>query len=296
MSPLRGVHCTPACDLARHYPTVEHVGEQMGSWPSCEDGIGVECRLHPGWHSRQVAKSQLPKNIVPQNLPTQVYRPQNSGTRAFRESTYMLIYVGWLAAVITVAASIPQLIKLIATRNTHGVNTWSYASWLALACWWELFGLSVHALPTILTNVLAIPLQAAALLLLRPQLRHWLFLIANMALMITIWSLAPHWTAVPASLLLVYMGIPSARQTLKSGADVSGVAVSTWFLIVVQGVAWVIYNSSIGYPLSGIADLFLAVIAAGVVYRVLKYRRLQDLPLLLSRHRSSSTVSALPSE
>jgi uncharacterized protein with PQ loop repeat len=181
--------------------------------------------------------------------------------------------IGWVASAITVASAIPQLVRLLVTRNTHGVNTWSYVIWLTAAIWWTTFGLEIGAAPSVATNVAVFVPLAVLVLVLRPRSVHLWFMAGNVVLVSLFVVAEPHWTALPGSVLLVVFAYPSARESLRRDEDLSGVALGTWVLTIFGSTVWQVYDAAIRYPATGLAGDIMSVLSLVVIVRVVLYRR-----------------------
>lgn len=72
--------------------------------------------------------------------------------------------VGYIAAVLTTSAFIPQAIKVIKTKNTEGISLWMYIIFTLGVAFWLLYGLIHNILPIIVAN--AITLVFASIILL----------------------------------------------------------------------------------------------------------------------------------
>lgn len=67
----------------------------------------------------------------------------------------ILQVMGFLAAVLTTAANIPQAIKVIKTRSTKSLSAATYAMLFAGMVLWVLYGIFRKDLPIILANAIA---------------------------------------------------------------------------------------------------------------------------------------------
>ncbi len=59
---------------------------------------------------------------------------------------------GFAAAVLITAANIPQTIKIIKTKSTKGISSWSYGILFFGNILWILYGIFRNDLPIILSN------------------------------------------------------------------------------------------------------------------------------------------------
>ena len=77
---------------------------------------------------------------------------------------------------------------------------------------------------------------------------------------------------VLGSLGQILLGLPSVKEVLERDADLSGVSTATWLMVVLSGALWLVFDTGIGYPISGAAGSIQAVIALVVVFRVRRFR------------------------
>nr|ART37188.1 D206 [uncultured bacterium] len=81
----------------------------------------------------------------------------------------MTTAIGLLAALLTTAAFLPQVLHTLATRDTRGISLRMYAIFVAGVLLWLIYGLLMHDLPLILANAVTLLLAGAILIL---KLRH----------------------------------------------------------------------------------------------------------------------------
>ena len=81
----------------------------------------------------------------------------------------MTTAIGLLAALLTTAAFLPQVLHTLATRDTRGISLRMYVIFVAGVLLWLIYGLLVRDLPLILANAITLLLAGAILIL---KLRH----------------------------------------------------------------------------------------------------------------------------
>nr|ART41094.1 L792 [uncultured bacterium] len=81
----------------------------------------------------------------------------------------MTTAIGLLAALLTTAAFLPQVLHTLATRDTRGISLRMYVIFVAGVLLWLIYGLLTGALPLILANAITLLLAGAILYL---KLRH----------------------------------------------------------------------------------------------------------------------------
>ena len=78
-------------------------------------------------------------------------------------------WMGYLAAVLTTAAFVPQAVKTLLSRDTSGISLSMYVIFtLGIACWFG-YGIYLASWPMIVSNLITFGLSAAILAL---KLRH----------------------------------------------------------------------------------------------------------------------------
>lgn len=78
-------------------------------------------------------------------------------------------WIGYLAALLTSVAFVPQAVKTIRTRDTSGISTGMYAIFCSGVALWFVYGLKIGSLPIVLANGTTFLLAGAVLAL---KLRH----------------------------------------------------------------------------------------------------------------------------
>jgi len=81
----------------------------------------------------------------------------------------MTTAIGLLAALLTTAAFLPQVLHTLATRDTRGISLRMYVIFVAGVLLWLIYGLLMRDLPLILANAITLLLAGAILIL---KLRH----------------------------------------------------------------------------------------------------------------------------
>jgi MtN3 and saliva related transmembrane protein len=60
--------------------------------------------------------------------------------------------VGFSAAALITAANIPQAFKVIKTKSTKGISSWSYGILFAANLLWVAYGIMQRDLPIVISN------------------------------------------------------------------------------------------------------------------------------------------------
>lgn len=74
-------------------------------------------------------------------------------------------WVGYVAAVLTTAAFLPQVIKTVKTGETKDISLGMYVMLCSGVALWLVYGLMLHALPIIIANAVTLILSAMILIM-----------------------------------------------------------------------------------------------------------------------------------
>ena len=77
--------------------------------------------------------------------------------------------LGLLAATLTTASFLPQVLQTIRTRETKAISLSMYLTFITGTALWLIYGIMLGSLPIILCNVITVSLAAVVLSL---KLRH----------------------------------------------------------------------------------------------------------------------------
>jgi MtN3 and saliva related transmembrane protein len=72
-------------------------------------------------------------------------------------------WAGYLAAVMTTLAFVPQAIKTIRTKDTRSISLGMYVVFTAGIAMWLVYGIALDSMPMILANVVTFLLSATIL-------------------------------------------------------------------------------------------------------------------------------------
>ena len=75
----------------------------------------------------------------------------------------MMEWTGYVAATLTTVAFIPQAVKTLKTKDTRSISLGMYIVFTVGVGFWLLYGLYLHSLPMIVSNVITFGLAAAIL-------------------------------------------------------------------------------------------------------------------------------------
>ncbi len=72
-------------------------------------------------------------------------------------------WAGYLAAVMTTLAFVPQAIKTIRTRDTRSISLGMYVVFTTGIAMWLVYGIALNSMPMILANIVTFLLSATIL-------------------------------------------------------------------------------------------------------------------------------------
>lgn len=79
----------------------------------------------------------------------------------------MMTAIGLLAALLTTAAFLPQVLHTLATRDTRGISLRMYVIFTMGVALWLVYGLLTSDLPLIVSNAVTLVLAGTILILKR---------------------------------------------------------------------------------------------------------------------------------
>lgn len=74
-------------------------------------------------------------------------------------------WLGYAAAMLTTMSFIPQAVKTIRTRETHGISLGMYVIFVIGVALWLAYGIAIASLPMILANTATLGLAGTILAL-----------------------------------------------------------------------------------------------------------------------------------
>jgi len=73
--------------------------------------------------------------------------------------------VGFIAAILTTFAFVPQVVKVWRTRSTSDISIWMYSLFTLGVALWLVYGILINAWPVILANTVTLILAGAVLVM-----------------------------------------------------------------------------------------------------------------------------------
>jgi MtN3 and saliva related transmembrane protein len=74
-------------------------------------------------------------------------------------------WVGYVAAALTTFSFVPQAVRTIRTKETHGISLWMYVMFNVGIAFWLVYGLVLMSWPMILANIVTLALSGTILAL-----------------------------------------------------------------------------------------------------------------------------------
>jgi MtN3 and saliva related transmembrane protein len=151
----------------------------------------------------------------------------------------LIAVTGYGAAVLLAFISLPQVLRLLRSRDTTGVSAPTWVVSVACGACWTEYGITTNLWPTILSNALYALGALLVLRLLSKRVAALGVLTAASVFAIS-WALPVGVVGVVAVLITLGAYAPQARASLRE--DLSGVAMGTWALALATEVLWALYG------------------------------------------------------
>ena len=74
-------------------------------------------------------------------------------------------WIGYVAATLTTLSFVPQAIKTIRSKDTHGISLGMYATFTVGIVFWLAYGFVLMSWPMIVANIITLMLSATILTL-----------------------------------------------------------------------------------------------------------------------------------
>ena len=68
----------------------------------------------------------------------------------------MITIIGTIAAVLTTTAMFPQAVRILRTKDVHGISFWMYLANTSGIIFWLIYGILLGEMPIIVANSIAI--------------------------------------------------------------------------------------------------------------------------------------------
>lgn len=73
--------------------------------------------------------------------------------------------LGYIAALLTSVSFVPQAIRTLRTRDTQGISTGMYVTFVAGTATWLWYGIALRSLPVVASSIVTLLLSATILVM-----------------------------------------------------------------------------------------------------------------------------------
>ena len=73
-------------------------------------------------------------------------------------------YYGYIAAILTTVAFLPQLIKTIKTKKAEDVSLVTLLMFISGVCFWIIYGYKISSIPILIANTITLLLNSLILI------------------------------------------------------------------------------------------------------------------------------------
>ena len=198
--------------------------------------------------------------------------------------------LGGLGTVIGLVRALPQLVRLLRTRNAHGVSLDTATTSSIVSFGWATYGALTDQLPvTLATGASGVVFALIALFALRfgrrmTELRAapvWLVVLVVATLL---WRANGLGVLLPVSVLVA--NIPQLVVAFRE-SDLRGLSASTWLLSVSDGAVWALYALVTGDLTILVFGVLQLTTSSAIVARRLAWSRARRAPADASMPTSS---------
>lgn len=184
--------------------------------------------------------------------------------------------IGWLGVIVSSIEFVPQIVRLLATRNTRGISPLFWTLVAVQTTTWIFYGYIEDIIPVTVVNTIVLTGACIVLYLMDLRLdRKYsvagiIFLTTAFCYVLVNQSQIDFLGNVALSLSII-VWLPQARVALVR-RDLSGLSVSSWTLVLVSSSLWLFYGHLISDWRVQVPALTAASAALIVVYRIIHTR------------------------
>lgn len=73
--------------------------------------------------------------------------------------------IGFIACLFSILPFIPQIIKIYRSGNAQGISLLTYILLCLGAILWEIYGILIHSIPVIVSNVISFSLEITIIIM-----------------------------------------------------------------------------------------------------------------------------------
>ena len=82
-------------------------------------------------------------------------------------------YYGYIAAILTTVAFLPQLIKTIKTKKAEDVSLVTLLMFISGVCFWIIYGYKISSFPILIANTITLILNSLILIFKNIYKKNW---------------------------------------------------------------------------------------------------------------------------
>ncbi|HXW35919.1 MAG TPA: hypothetical protein VEJ87_15195 [Acidimicrobiales bacterium] len=180
----------------------------------------------------------------------------------------MVLILGVLAVVLTVARSWPQFIRIVVKRDNTGVSVLTWMLVMTAHLGWLMYGILDHVVLLVIVNTLCALGCAAILLRLRP-LQYLLVPVVGMPLAsVALYGISNGALLATVIGLSLVMFVPQVLTVFR--APHHGVSPLTWALSALSSITWISWSIMVGRPLLAAAHYVMLPIALAILGKTLR--------------------------
>lgn len=180
--------------------------------------------------------------------------------------------LGFISGFIGLSVSIPQIVKIIKSKSSSGVNLTMWVFMMVSYSSWFAYGLRVNSTSQIFTNILALSLASILVFLIAYRKNFSKLLSAIMILSLIVLS-AVLITLLPyniMSFILIAFGFTRIFQIRESFINFkhkvrTSVSLTTHYMIMLASVGWTIYGLVAGLWVNVISSIMLILFSLAIV-------------------------------
>lgn len=180
--------------------------------------------------------------------------------------------LGFISGFIGLSVSIPQIVKIIKSKSSSGVNLTMWVFMMVSYSSWFAYGLRVNSTSQIFTNILALSLASILVFLIAYRKNFSKLLSAIMILSLVVLS-AVLITLLPyniMSFILIAFGFTRIFQIRESFINFknkvrTSVSLATHYMIILASVGWTIYGLVAGLWVNVVSSIMLILFSLAIV-------------------------------
>jgi uncharacterized protein with PQ loop repeat len=208
-----------------------------------------------------------------------VRRLEQRGQSATVWMTVLAVSLAFISSV----TSVPQMIRIVRTRDVAGLNVTTQGAWALSWAVWLVYSYDIAAWPKFGAEVLGLVVDTTVLVVLvrygtEPVwscVRRCWWVVPSVAVLAWVWQVhGTFWLAIGLGVFDAVAVGPQLISTLKS-SDLSGLSLWSWGTRCFVYSGWIAYAMGISHPEACAFAYAMLPVSLVVVYRVSRQRRRQ---------------------